>query len=242
MKWWFDDGNSIALMSAQEGAGPFSWHCRGAAPTLLLAGVLSALTSCSKISLPQTAQDEATPASSPAGSQTVFSFLPSGSNPPTQINVAPPSATPAAMPLPTTAGPTAGTAQAQPVAFKVHPAMGAKEAAIKLYPQLAVKDSTFNKVFRDLYTEEMQRNPDLLTRADWPLTLAHHTADLLSQPAVPAAPPAQTSLRPGAPEMAQTQPAQPTRATPTPATALSRGAYNKTRSPYWWYGPWVRYY
>jgi len=103
---------------------------------------------------------------------------------------------------------------------------------MKMYPQLAVKDSIFNKLFRDLYTEELQKNPGTLTQADWPLILAHRTAALLTvKPA--------NSIAPGtpAPSVAENR----IRATPTPASSLDRGAYNQRRSPYWW-APWVRYY
>lgn len=110
---------------------------------------------------------------------------------------------------------------------------------MKMYPQLAVKDSTFNKMFRDLYAEELQKNPESLTKADWPLTLARRTADLLAKPVVSAAPPAPIIPEAPAPGMDQSRPIH---ATPTPPTALNRGAYNQTRSPYWWWGPWVRYY
>ena len=103
---------------------------------------------------------------------------------------------------------------------------------MKMYPALAVKDSTFNKLFRDLYVEESQKNPELLTKADWPLVLAHRTASLLASPAVTPEP------RGIAARAERSLPV--VKPSPTP-NALERGAYNQARSPYWW-GPWIRYY
>lgn len=240
MKWWLDDGASVKSQSAKDGLESFS-RLRRVAPQILLATGFLALTSCSKVSPSQTAQNGATPAASPSAVQTVFSFLSSFDHPPAPTNAAPPDLTsaPANAPAPAIGAPAAGPAPAQVATLKVHPATGAKEAAMKMYPQLGVKDSTFNKVFRDLYAEEMQKNPELLTRAEWPLTLAHRTANLLAQPVVPAGRSMPGVAAGPAQEM---PPARPTRATPTPATALNRGAYDQRRSPYWWGYPWVRYY
>ena len=110
-----------------------------------------------------------------------------------------------------------------------HPASGSKEAAIKLYPALAVKDSTFNKTFRDLYDEQLKKNPDLLTRADWPLYLAQRTAGLVG--AVPYTP---------EPKLSTPYPAPTPVAAPRTPTALDRGTYNK--SGYWTDRYGVRHY
>ncbi|MEP6668547.1 MAG: hypothetical protein ABJF10_05305 [Chthoniobacter sp.] len=184
---------------------------------------------------------------------------------------------------------TADNVVAPPV-LRPNAAAGAKEAAVKMYPALGVKDSTFNKTFRDLYVEKSQKDPEFLTRADWPLLLARQTADLLTvqptAPAAPVAPPAITVASAGdghtfKPTLAPNplergaynrgyshywwnwngryytydppntpQPAPVTvasggsgqAANPTPApSALERGAYNQTRSHYYWW-PWTRYY
>ncbi|EDY17242.1 hypothetical protein CfE428DRAFT_5260 [Chthoniobacter flavus Ellin428] len=145
----------------------------------------------------------------------------------------PPQATPA--PLTDAKVPSLPNAPVAAQNFQPNPAQGAKEAAIKMYPQLAVKDSTFNKTFRDLYLEESQKHPQLLTQADWPLILAHRTADILTPPApiVPAGPTG------SAPQVADAKSKWPS---PTPSSnPLDRGAYNQARSPYWW-GPWIRTY
>jgi len=128
---------------------------------------------------------------------------------------------------------------AAPPTTRANPATGAKEAAMKMYPALAVKDSTFNKTFRDLYLEKSQKDPDFLTRADWPLVLARQTADLLFvQPATSATPP------PAAPQaiaVASATDASGHSFKPTPGpNALDRGAYNRGYSHwYYWNG---RYY
>jgi hypothetical protein len=225
MQWRLDCGRSSGKWHRTDDglSGAYSW-LRGAVPGILMAAGVISMVSCSKISLPQTAQDGSTPASSDTA-QTAFSFLPSFNNPPASAN----SAQTGSVPSPAGAPPSVA-ARPRGGVFQPNPATGAKEAAMKMYPQLAVKDSTFNKVFRDLYAEEMQKNPESLTKADWPLTLAYRTANLLAaKPVTSAAPP---------PPIAE---ARPTRATPTPPTALNRGAYNQARSPWWW-GPWTRYY
>lgn len=122
----------------------------------------------------------------------------------------------------------APTPQPTPV-ITPHPASGSQEAAVKLYPALAVRDSTFNKTFRDLYEEQRKNNPDLLTRADWPLYLAQRTAGLLGvSPYTPA--PIQSTPYPVP---------TPIKPTPTP-TALDRGTYNK--SGFWTDRYGVRHY
>jgi len=110
------------------------------------------------------------------------------------------------------------TAPAPTPVVTPHPASGAKEAAVKKYPDLAIKDSTFNKTFRDLYEEQLQKNPSSLARPEWPLDLAYRTATLLGVHTYgppPAAPPPPVPATPVV------------LAAPTPS-ALDRGAYNKT--------------
>jgi len=124
--------------------------------------------------------------------------------------------------------PAPSVAVVTPAPSKPHSAEGAKEAAVKLYPDLGVKDSTFNKTFVDLYAEASQRNPDLLTRADWPLVLANRAAQILSvSPATP------TPVAVAAPP--------PPPPPPTPG-ALDRGTYNQRRSTGPGATPWIRRY
>ena len=108
---------------------------------------------------------------------------------------------------------------------------------MKLYPALAVKDSTFNKTFRDLYVEKTQKDPDFLTRADWPLLLARQTAELLLvQPTTMATPPPAVP-----PAIAVASPGDGHTFKPTPGqSALDRGAYNRGYSHYWYWNG--RYY
>jgi hypothetical protein len=60
-----------------------------------------------------------------------------------------------------------------------NPAKGATEQALRLYPDLAKKNTIFNKTFRDLYQQEKTSDPELLTDFDWPLRLANQTASIL---------------------------------------------------------------
>ena len=60
-----------------------------------------------------------------------------------------------------------------------HPAQGASQKAILLYPDLARKDSMFNRTFLEMYEEQKKNNPDSLAAVDWPLTLAARTARML---------------------------------------------------------------
>ncbi|MEI9898352.1 MAG: hypothetical protein WDN28_31965 [Chthoniobacter sp.] len=119
---------------------------------------------------------------------------------------------------------------------RLNPALGAKEAAMKMYPALAVKDSTFNKTFRDLYVEKTQLEPEFLARADWPLLLARRTAELLTiqpmTPAAPAASPTPTTPRPVAVASSSTASGHTFNPTAGP-NPLNRGAYNRGSS-YWW--------
>lgn len=86
-----------------------------------------------------------------------------------------------------------------------HPATGAKETAVKMYPALAVKGSTFNQTFLEIFEDNRKKNSFLLTDAQWPITLANQTARILG-------------VKPWTPP--------PPKATPTPV-ALERGAYDK---------------
>lgn len=106
-----------------------------------------------------------------------------------------------------------------------HPAAGAREAAVKMYPALAVKDSTFNKTFRDLFEDQSKRNPYFLARPEWPLDLAQRTAGILG--VVPSTPEPKVTPTP----LPVIMPA------PTP-TALNRGPYDERRS----HGEWVDQY
>lgn len=114
---------------------------------------------------------------------------------------------------------------------KVHPAQTATQTAMRMYPALAVKDSPFNKTFRGLYAQELRTNSDLLTKPDWPLTLAQRTQQALTAPPPSVLPPPPT---PQAVAVADDQ------TTPSSANPLNRGAYNKTQSRA--YGGWTRYY
>ena len=93
-----------------------------------------------------------------------------------------------------------------------HPAEGAKEAAVRSYPDLAKADSTFNKTFRELVEQQKASNPRSLTAVDWPITLAKRTGSMLGvDPVDPNA----------APIVATPKPREP--------SALEKGAYNEKR-------------
>ena len=99
-----------------------------------------------------------------------------------------------------------------------HPAKGATEAAIRLYPDLAKKDSTFNRTFVELYEQTKTANPESLTAVDWPLDVARRTAAMLGVLESPTA----------------ATPAPVVKAAPSPVAArepgaLDRGPYNETR-------------
>ena len=103
----------------------------------------------------------------------------------------------------------------EPVATP-HPATGATETAIRLYPDLAKKDSLFNRTFREVYESKKGSSPSSLTKVDWPLRVAEETARILDvQPAGPATP----TPRYVAPAPPARQP-----------TALERGAYGEKRA------------
>lgn len=104
-----------------------------------------------------------------------------------------------------------------------HPAQAARETAIRLYPDLAKKDSTFNRAFREIYEERQKSDPRSLTPVDWPLDVARRAAAMLEV--------SPQSLAPAPPTP------RPARqvvivATPAPLKApnpLERGAYDEKR-------------
>lgn len=53
-----------------------------------------------------------------------------------------------------------------------HPAREAQAQATALYPGLTIPNSALNQKFVALYKESQATNPALLSRPDWPLTLA----------------------------------------------------------------------
>lgn len=96
-----------------------------------------------------------------------------------------------------------------------HPAKGASEAAVKLYPDLAKEDSNFHRAFIEIYEQHLQSNPASLAKVDWPLDVARETAAMLDvKPASPTPPP---------------RPATPTPMPSRPPNSLERGAYNEKR-------------
>lgn len=98
-----------------------------------------------------------------------------------------------------------------------------------MYPALAVKDSTFNKTFRDLFEEQSHKNPYFLARPEWPLDLAQRTAGILG--VAPYTPEPKVVAAPATPFPVVIAPP------PTP-TALNRGAYDQKHSR----GSWVDQY
>jgi len=216
--------------------------------------LLLSVASCSKISMPQqVAQEPATPVpANPRPQSPSASFADPAVNTAPRQTAQPPVASAPGDPPPASAP---APAPAAAPALRPHPATVAKEAAMKIYPALGVKDSLFNKTFRDLYTEKAQQDPAFLTQADWPLLLARRTSELLApltapSPAVAAPAPSQTiaSAPPAfAPSSASGQAAPPASGhsfNPVAGpSALDRGAYHQTRSPYWrWNGYYWVYY
>jgi hypothetical protein len=61
-----------------------------------------------------------------------------------------------------------------------HPAREAVAEAIRLYPALSQKDSALNREFVTLYEESKAKDPALLSKPDWPLTLAARAAATVS--------------------------------------------------------------
>jgi hypothetical protein len=102
-----------------------------------------------------------------------------------------------------------------------HPATGARQHAVQLYPQLAVSGSTFNLTFLDLYQQASMQQAETLAQPDWPLVLAHKTATLLAERVAAPAPVASGGPAPGV-----AMPDADSRPNP-----LDRGAYNRTRGP-----------
>jgi hypothetical protein len=96
-----------------------------------------------------------------------------------------------------------------------HPAQGATEAAIRLYPDLGKKGSTFHRAFLERYEHLKSTNPRSLVAVDWPLNVAHRTAAMLR--VEPYSPPVATPV--------------PVVTTPAyyPPSSLSRGAYDSKR-------------
>lgn len=98
-----------------------------------------------------------------------------------------------------------GTSTAPPIVTPVtpaalatpHPAAAAKERAMRLYPELAKKDSPFNLAFRTLYDLRRKNDPDALTKEDWPLTLAHKAASLVGAKVIATATPKPPAPAPG---------------------------------------------
>lgn len=219
--------------------------------------LLLSVASCSKISEPQqVAQEPASPA--PANPRPAS---PSSSFADAAVNTAPPLT--AQAPVAAAPGdppPAPAPAPAAAPSLRPHPATAAREAAVKLYPALGVKDSLFNKTFRDLYTEKAQQDPGFLTQADWPLLLARRTAELLGPltappPAVAAAPAPPEPIASAPPSFAPPSSAPLASGQAAPPSnghsfnpvagpsALDRGAYHQTRSPYWrWNGYYWVYY
>jgi len=147
--------------------------------------LLLAVASCSKVSGPQPLTQESTspvPANPRPASPSASFADPAVNTAPRQAAQAPFAAAPG--------DPPPAPAPAPAPALRPHPATVAKEAAMKIYPALGVKDSLFNKTFRDLYTEKAQQEPEFLTQADWPLLLARRTSELLAPLTASASSPA----------------------------------------------------
>ena len=128
------------------------------------------------------------------------------------------------------ATPTNVVATTQEPAPKVvptpHPASGATEAAIKLFPELAKKDTMFNRTFRDLYHERKLKDPDSLARPGWPIEVAQETGKLLS-----ILPAGATSAGAVAQVPAETTAKEPSwiEQRKNQTSALERGAYDQHR-------------
>ena len=102
-----------------------------------------------------------------------------------------------------------------------HPATGAQERALRLYPDLGVRGSMLNRTFLDLVEYEKHNNPKSLTVVDWPITFARRAAQMLgvqAQPDVTPSPPVTPR-----PHVVFVTPA------PTPMRPLDRGSYNEKR-------------
>lgn len=100
-----------------------------------------------------------------------------------------------------------------------HPAVGAQARAVQLYPDLAVKDSLFNKTFLEVVQQHKDQSPMFLTRVDWPLSVAAEAGRILG-------------VRPTDEKVVRTTPLptpQVIYVTPRPGSSLERGAYNRDR-------------
>jgi hypothetical protein len=76
-----------------------------------------------------------------------------------------------------------------------HPATKAYEAALRLYPDLAKKDSAFHRTFHGLYVEREATNPASLAAFDWPLDIGRQTSLKLAVMPPPRAIPLTPSKR-----------------------------------------------
>jgi len=104
-----------------------------------------------------------------------------------------------------------------------HPAASAQERAVQLYPDLAVKDSLFNRTFLEIVEQTKTTNPRVLTMVDWPISIAHQTAHMLGVQAMPersfvTPPPTPVPVTPLIIQV-----------TPKLGSSLDKGAYGGTR-------------
>ena len=95
-----------------------------------------------------------------------------------------------------------------------HPAQAAKATAVRLYPALGEKDSTFNVAFREIYEDRLKRNARSLQDVDWPIDVANEAGRMLGVSAQFDTPPP-----PPPPEKPEREP-----------NALERPAYNQRRA------------
>ncbi len=108
-----------------------------------------------------------------------------------------------------------------------HPAAAAQERAVQLYPDLAVKDSLFNRTFLELVEQTRQTNPRELTMVDWPIVIAHQTGRMLGKNAVQDGPKATPPPPPPAtPETVYVP------VTPKIGSSLDKGAYGQSQLRY----------
>jgi hypothetical protein len=110
-----------------------------------------------------------------------------------------------------------------PPAVTPHPAASAQERAVQLYPDLAVKDSLFNRTFLELVEQTKTTNPRMLTMVDWPIHIAHQAAGMLGVQPMPersfvTAPPTPVPVTPLIIQV-----------TPKLGSSLDKGAYNSMR-------------
>src|SRR5690349_9135674 len=67
-----------------------------------------------------------------------------------------------------------------------NPAAQARAEAIRRFPELAKPGSPLNRKFLELYNTEKSKGSQLLTRPDWPVTLAVRADADLSRPPIAA--------------------------------------------------------